>query len=233
MQTTARAAEHQEYFCRADADAAAARLRAVSAASHRLGVAVEERRVSGRGRPSAHKPRPITARRSRLKTAISPQTERMARMEEEAGCFVLLTNVPTAGELAHSARDILTVYKEQHGTEQNYGFLKDPVIVNSLFLKKPERIEALGLIVLLALLLWRLMERTMRTYVDTTRTPLPGWDKQATERPTAFMMITKFAGVIVFKCGHDRQLARPLSVVQQQYLTALDVPATCCTLPTG
>ena len=233
MQTTARAAERQEYFCRADADAAAARLRAVSAAYHRLEVAVEERLVSGRGRPSAHKPRPITARRYRLKTAISPQTERIARMEEEAGCFVLLTNVPTAGELAHSARDILPVYKEQHGTEQNDGFLKDPVMVKSLFLKKPERIEALGLIVLLALLLWRLMERTMRTYVDTTRTPLPGWDKKATERPTAFMMITKFAGVIVFKCGHDRQLARPLSVVQQQYLTALDVPATCCTLPTG
>jgi len=233
MQTTARAAEQQEYFCRADADAAAARLRAVSAAYHRLEVAVEERLVYGRGRPSAHKPRPITARRYRLKTAISPQTERMARMEEEAGCFVLLTNVPTAGELAHSARDILTVYKEQHGTEQNYGFLKDPVIVNSLFLKKPERIEALGLILLLALLLWRLMERTMRTYVDTTRTPLPGWDKKATERPTAFMMITKFAGVIVFKCGHDRQLARPLSGVQQQYLSALDVPATCFTLPTG
>ena len=233
MQTAARAAEQQEYFCRADADAAAARLRAVSAAYHRLEVAVEERLVYGRGRPSAHTPRPITARRSRLKTAISPQTERMAPMEEEAGCFVLLTNVPTVGELAHSARDILTVYKEQHGTEQNYSFLKDPVIVNSLFLKKPERIEALGLILLLALLLWRLMERTMRTYVDTTRTPLPGWDKKATARPTAFMMITKFAGVIVFKCGHDRQLARPLSVVQQQYLTALDVPATCFTLPTG
>ena len=233
MQPAARAAEQQEYFCRADADAAAARLRAVSAAYHRLEVAVEERLVYGRGRPSAHKPRPITARRYRLKTAISPQTERMARMEEEAGCVVLLTNVPTTGELAHSARDILTVYKEQHGTEQNYGFLKAPVIVNSLCLKKPERIEALGLILLLALLLWRLMERTMRTYVDTTRMPLPGWDKKATERPTAFMMITKFAGVIVFKCGHDRQLARPLSVVQQQYLTALDVPATCFTLPAG
>src|SRR5499425_2517490 len=233
MQTAARAAEHQEYFCRADADAAAARLRAVSAAYHRLEVAVEDRLVYGRGRPSAHKPRPITARRYRLKTTISPQTERIARIEEEAGCFVLLTNVPTAGELAHSARDILTVYKEQHGTEQNYGFLKDPVIVNSLFLKKPERIEALGLVLLLALLLWRLMERQMRTHVDTTHTPLPGWDKKATERPTAFMMVTKFAGVIVLKCGHDRQLARPLSAVQHHYLIALDVPATCFTLPAG
>jgi len=125
------------------------------------------------------------------------------------------------------------VYKDQHGTEQNYGFLKDPVIVNSLFLKKPERIEALGLVVLLALLIWRLMERTMRTSVDTTNTPLTGWDKKATERPTSFMMVTKFAGVIVVKLGHQRQLARPLSVVQQQYLAALDVPAACFTACTS
>jgi hypothetical protein len=41
------------------------------------------------------------------------------------------------------------------------------------------------------------MERAMRRHVDTTRTPWPGWAKQAPERPTAFMMITKFAGVIV------------------------------------
>ena len=233
IQTTARTAEQQEYFCRADADAAAAQLRAVHTAYHLVDVTVEERPVYGRGRPSSHKPRPVKAMRYRLKTTISPQTERIARLEEEAGCFVLLTNVPTAGDLAHSARDILTVYKEQHGTEQNYGFLKDPVIVNSLFLKKPERIEALGLVLLLALLIWRLMERAMRTYVDTTSTPLPGWDKKATERPTSFMMVTKFAGVIVLKLGHHRQLARPLSVVQQQYLTALDVPATCFTLPAG
>jgi transposase len=233
IQTVAQTAEQQEYFCRADAEAAAARLRTVPAVYHRLEVTVEERPVYGRGRPSLQKPRPITAMRYRLKTAISPQTERIARLQEEAGCFVLLTNVPTTGDLAHSARDLLTVYKEQHGTEQNYGFLKDPVIVNSLFLKKPERIEALGLILLLALLIWRLMERAMRTYVDTTSTRLPGWDKKATERPTAFMMVTKFVGVIVVKLGDHRQLARPLSGGQHQYLTALDVPATCFTLPPG
>ena len=73
----------------------------------------------------------------------------------------------------------------------------------------------------------------MRMHGDITSTPLPGWDKQATERPTSFMMVTKFAGVIVLKLGHHRQLARPLSGVQQQYLTALDVPATCFTLPAG
>ena len=230
VQSAARSVEQQVYFCRADAEAAAAQLRAMPAAYHWVDVTVEEQPLYGRGRPSAHKPRTIKAMRYRLKITISPQTERIARLEEAAGCFVLLTNVPTAGDLAHSAREILTVYKDQHGTEQNYGFLKDPVIVNSLFLKKPERIEALGLVLLLALLLWRVMERAMRRHVDTSHTPLTGWDKKPTERPTSFMMMTKFAGVIVVKSGDHRQLTRPFSGVQQQYLTALDVPATCFTV---
>jgi hypothetical protein len=107
--------------------------------------------------------------------------------------------------------------------------LKDPLIVNSLFLKKPERIEALGLVLLLALLLWRLVERALRVHVETTGKPLTGWDKKATQKPTAFMMMTKFAGVMVIKVGSQRQLAHPLSTVQQQYLLALHVPATSFT----
>src|SRR5262249_50245897 len=104
---------------------------------------------------------------------------------------------------------------------------------NSLFLKKPERIEALGLVLLLSLLLWRLMERQMRAHVESTGRPLPGWDKRATERPTAFMMVTKFAGGVGGELGPQPQRARPVSGVQHQYLTALDVPATCFTLPAG
>jgi hypothetical protein len=89
-------------------------------------------------------------------------------------------------------------------------------MVNSLLLKQPERLDALGLVFLLALLIWRVMERAMRADVDNTRTPLPGWDKTATERPTSVIMVTKFAGVIVFTLGPTRQLARLLSVIQQR-----------------
>ena len=85
------------------------------AAYHRVDVTVEERPLSGRGRPSPHTPRPVKALRCRLKTPMSPQSERLARLEEEAGGFVLLTHGPTAGDLAQSARDILTGYKDQHG----------------------------------------------------------------------------------------------------------------------
>jgi hypothetical protein len=159
------------------------------------------------------------------------RAEVIARKAQETGCFVLLTNVPTAGEMAHKAGDILRAYKEQHGIEQNYGFLKDPLIVNSVFLKKPERIEALGLVLLLALLLWRLVEITLRVHVDTTGKTLTGWDKKATQKPTAFMLMTKCAGVMGRKVGGQRQLAYPLSTVQQQYLLALQVPTTYFTAP--
>jgi transposase len=115
--------------------------------------------------------------------------------------------------------------------ESNKSLLKDPVIVNSLFLKKPERIEALGLVLLLALLLWRLVERALRVHVETTGNTLPGWDKKETLKPTAFMLMTKFAAVLVLKVGPHRQLAQPLSAVQQAYLRALGVPATAFTIP--
>jgi transposase len=61
VQSTVRTATQQEYFCRADADAAAAQLRAVHTAYHRVEVTVEERPVYGRGRPSPHQPRPVKA----------------------------------------------------------------------------------------------------------------------------------------------------------------------------
>jgi transposase len=229
--TTVRAATKQEYFCRADAEAAAEQLRALQSAYHRVEVVVEERPQYGPGRPSQKQPRVVKALRYGLQVTLHERAEVVARKRQEAGCFVLLTNVPTAGEMAHRAGEVLRAYKEQHGVEQNFAFLKDPVIVNSLFLKKPERIEALGLVLLLALLLWRLVERTLRVYVETTGNPLIGWDKKATQKPTAFMMLTKFAAVMVLKVGGRRQLAQPLSTVQQAYLNALGVPITYFTLP--
>jgi transposase len=231
LETTVREAARQEYACLADAEAAAAKVRALQSAYHRVEAMVEERPKYGPGRPSHKQPRVVKTLRYGLRVTLHERSEVIARKTQETGCFVLLTNVPTTGEMAHQARDVLRAYKEQHGIEQNYGFLKDPLIVNSLFLKKPERIEALGLVLLLALLLWRLVERTLRVHVETTGNPLTGWDKKATQKPTAFMMMTKFAAVMVLKVGGQRQLAHPLSTVQQQYLVALRVPATYFTAP--
>ena len=130
------------------------------------------------------------------------------------------------------AKQVLVTYKQQCAVEMNFTFLKDPLIVNDLFLKKPKRIESLGLILLLSLLVWRLMERNMRQYVRENKTTLPGWDGKRTEKPTSFMMSTKVTGVQVLKLPDGtRHLLKPLTEVQLEYLHALGVSQDVFTNP--
>jgi hypothetical protein len=77
------------------------------------------------------------------------------------------------------------------------------------------------------------VERSLRVHVATTGSTVLGWDKQATQRPTAFRLLTTCAGVLVRKVGAPRHLARPLSAVPQQYLTALGLSVSCFTCPLG
>jgi hypothetical protein len=49
----------------------------------------------------------VKARRYGLQVTLDERAEVIARKTQEMGCFVLLTNVPTAGEMAHRAGDVL------------------------------------------------------------------------------------------------------------------------------
>ena len=115
--------------------------------------------------------------------------------------------------------------------ERNFGFLKDPVFVNALFLKSPRRIEALGLVWILALLIWRLMERTMRLNPAQNQQRVTGWVNRQTSRPTSFMMTTKFIGIYVLTSSEGRRLAKPLTPLQVQYLNLLEVTPDVFTKP--
>ena len=77
------------------------------------------------------------------------------------------------------------------------------------------------------------MERSLRHHVDTTGTPVTGWDKKTTDRPTALMLVTKFSGLMVVTVDQQRHLARALSSVQQPDLTALSGQATGAPPPPG
>jgi len=187
----------QTFFCRPDAEATAAQIRTLSTAYHHLDVWVEERPRFAPGRPKKNTPRVPVAIDYILCTRIGENQEAIAKRRQMAGCFVLLSNVPADGAGAYSAERILRTYKEQHGIEKNFGFLKDDQIVNALFLKRPERIEALGLILLISLLIWRLIERVMRTELNARQATLPGWDNKPTTRPTAYLVTWKFKGVLI------------------------------------
>ena len=204
-----------EYFCRKDAEVAAEKEKPPK--YHRLKTSIEEKKIYKRGRPKNGK-KEVAAVRYIIRCDITADDKLIENLKEEGGCFVLITNV---AESIHSASNILKIYKEQHGIEKNFGFLKDPLIVNDLFLKKTERIEALGFILVISLLIWRLAERCIRRYIKEKDITITGWDKKQTTRPTTFMMSTKFCSVHILKKGGMRWLSRKISSVQREYLDAL------------
>jgi transposase len=223
------------YFCTADAQAAMAGLQKESLRFHDIELTMEERPLYARGRPKADGSRALKQMRYAVTGALAEKPETVNTMREQAGCFVLITNVPVEGlpdtDVPYDGKRILQAYKDQNGIEHNFGFLKDPVLINSVFLKKPERIEALGLILVVSLLLWRLIELNMRSHLEKQKTEIPGWDNKPTERPTTFMMTTKFDYIRIIKIRHQRALNDRLSEVQEKFLVALGLTVDIFTQP--
>jgi transposase len=213
-----KALSKKEFFCFPDAQKAKEELR--DGKYHTILSSIVEKPIYEKGRPQKNEPRKIKQTRYLIHTQIEQKVSAITTMEEEAGCFVLLTTIPT---IRISAPEILRVYKEQNFIEQNFVFLKDPLVVNDLFLKLPHRVEALGLICILALLLWRLMERTMRKHVSENNTFLKGWNNRPTNRPTSYMMFSKFGSVQVWIINGKRYLPDQFTPVQGSFLDALDV----------
>jgi transposase len=213
------------FYCRADAEAAAEKITKAAANSyHKLQYDIKEVAKYPRGRPVNGKVRTPIRFEYLLNIKIDVDEEAVAPLRLEAGCFVLLSNLIGKQERDQWPVDsLIKLYKNQSGIEQNFGFLKDPVIVNSIFLKKPSRIEVLGLVLIIALLIRRLMERCMRLHLERTKSEITGWKNRPTTRPTSFMMTTKFLSILVARSGKQRQLVKPLKPVQLEFLQALGV----------
>jgi transposase len=212
-----------EFFCRADAETAASRLQQHDTGLHGITVTIEEKNYYASGRPPKNGKRKVSRKGYVLNAKIEEKVEQIKQLQEESGCFVLLTNVPQEGEMAETGAGLLQAYKEQYGIEKNFSFLKDPLIVNDIFLKKPARIEALGAVLLISLMIWNLIEHTLRQYIKEHEVTLPGWDNKKTKRPTAFMMSIKFMGLQVVRVAGMCRLAIPLTDGQKRYLKALNL----------
>lgn len=81
--------------------------------------------------------------------------------KRQAGRFILATNVLDISQLTPD--EMIAKYKDQQASERGFSFLKDPLFfTDSVFLKSPERIEALALIMGLCLLVYTLAQRQLR-----------------------------------------------------------------------
>jgi transposase len=210
----------QQYYCEADALAAAAQIEKYATNMHRIVASVTPVAVRKRGRPAKHKPA-STETRYQLSWEVVEKTDDIAKERESAGCFVLLTNVPDSGPDAWDSAGVLRTYKCQYGVENDFAFLKDPLVVNDLFLKTPARIDALGMILIIALMVYRLMERSMRLYLQQNNQTVTGWDNRPTAKPTSFMLAAVFLGVQVMLLKKQRYFLKSPSDRHLAFLAAL------------
>jgi transposase len=80
--------------------------------------------------------------------------------------------------------------------ERGFSFLKDPLfLASSVFVKKPSRIIALSLVMVLCLLVYRLAEHRLRAQLAATGQTVPNQLKQPTDRPTMRWMFQCFEGI--------------------------------------
>jgi hypothetical protein len=161
------------------------------------------------------------------------QPEENTRLYEQklkkAGCFVMITNI---AKDKLSAREVLKTYKQQYGVEKNFSFLKEPLIANDTFLKKPSRIDALTFILLVSLMIWNLMQRDLRKSEQVRAGQLHDLNKRPTKRPTSYLLMCQLSGVIILKNGNARHL--PRNGIKPQgllYLEALGFDETIYTTP--
>lgn len=126
-------------------------------------------------------------------------------MESNKGYFVLATNDMAA---QFSISEILATYKSQQSVERGFRFLKSPdFLVSSFFLKKPERIESLLMVMTLCLLVYSAVEHKVREKLRENGEYFLNQKRKPAQNPTARWIFFCFLGLhIVYVNGKKREV---------------------------
>ncbi len=120
--------------------------------------------------------------------------ELISQNQNCCGRFILATNILETTEL--EPREILRIYKEQQSTERGFRFIKDPLFfADSLFVKKPERVETMMMLMTLSLLVYNLGQRQLRISLKTQKATVKNQLNKSTESPTLRWIFQCFQGI--------------------------------------
>ena len=147
----------------------------------------------------------------------------IAKETKASGRFILATNVLDAEQLNPS--EMIVKYKEQQAAERGFGFLKDPLFfTDSVFLKSPERIEALALVMGLCLFVYTFGQRLLRQNLQLTNLTVKNQLGQGTNRPTLPWIFQRFQSVHAVSIQGIQQISNLTS----ERLAILNLfPITC------
>jgi len=214
---------NQEFRCREDGLSALHKL-TKKWKYHRIQDAhlVEKQRKknSGRGRPKNGDTRTAY----QITATIKEDDETMSHHQQSLGRFIVATNELDPGKL--SDEDALQGYKDQQQVEHGFRFLKDPLFfTHAIFLKTERRIQAMVMIMGLALLVYAIAEKKLRKALEKMNETLPDQRNKPTKMPTIRRIFQIFEGVTILydEYGRERLEVMNLGEVTRKILTLFGV----------
>jgi len=143
--------------------------------------------------------------------------------KKKDSCFVVVTTL-TDGE-EWPAERVLDEYKNQQAVERRFPILKDPKRVGPVFLDRPDRVEALGYVLLMALLVYSLIERRARLALQDEDDPMELAGGPTSFRPTGRRVLERFENMLVMEVDGTREIPDNVTI-PERVLDLLDLDIT-------
>ena len=122
------------------------------------------------------------------------------------GKFILATN-----DLNLDQEVILKEYKGQQGVERGFRFIKDPMFfTDSTFLKKPQRIVSLVMIMGLSLLVYSIGQRKLRKALEKMDETVPNQLGKPTKKPTMRWIFQKFENITLLDINDEGKFSQQI-----------------------
>jgi len=143
--------------------------------------------------------------------------------KNRAGKFIIATN--RLDSESFSCDEMLIKYKEQQHVERGFAFLKDPLFfADSIFLKSPRRIETMGMLMGLCLMVYSLGQREVRRQLFEAKTGIPNQLGKLTARPTLRWIFQCFQGIHFLVHQGIKQV---VNLTKERQLTLKFFPLSC------
>jgi len=227
-----RKVEGQTFNCQADAEGALGQFNKKWKYHRVAAQVVSITQYPRRGRPAAQDQKEVIGYNLQGSVEVHPTALEAAK--RSLGRFIIATNELDVSRLPAAA--MLENYKDQGvSVERGFRFLKDPLFfAHSLFLKKPERLMALLMVMGLALLIYSLAERKLRQVLKDINATVPNQLRKPTQNPTMRWIFQLFEGLDILLVRQQgeivvRQLLN-LRPAQQQVITLLGPQIQKCYL---
>jgi len=206
-QTLLRKLSRQEFACQADAGIAIKKLSDTWKYHQITEIECREK--------SRKKPRTPTKKSSKIDTItyqiigkIETRPEIISAEKIKAGRFILATNILDKNEITNQ-QILLEEYKDQQSNERRFRFLKDPLFFSSsVFVKKPERVEAIVMIMGVCLLVYNLAQRKLRQELESANTTIRNQVKKLTNKPTMRWVFQMFKAVHLVNLNGADQISK-------------------------